>query len=155
MLEMKISKAVLCSIAVILFFGELSQASSLLFIKVPEDKINPEYVAKSRQIIDSLYAKWQQGKFEPLSDEFTPEMQRGLTPQMQHQSFEQIRSIFGDYQGMELVKVLKPRFLFPRGTIYRFKGIYSKSQQPEIRVVFDSSGKVSGMWLKFWRDELQ
>ncbi|WP_041286195.1 hypothetical protein [Desulfomonile tiedjei] len=155
MLKMKISRAILCSIAVILFFGELSQASSILFVRVPEDRINREYVAKSRQITDSLYANWQQSKFEPLSSEFTPEMQKGLTPQMQRQAFEQIRSIFGDYRGMELVEVLKPRFLFPRGTIYRFKGVYSKSQQPEIRVVFDSSGKVSGMWLKFWKDELQ
>ncbi len=153
--KVKISEAILCSIAVILFFTEFSQASSLLFAKVPEGKINPEYVEKSRQIIDALHAKWQQGKFEPLPDEFTPEMQKGLTPQLQHQSFEHIRSIFGDYQGMKLVEVLKPRFLFPRGTIYRFKGTYSKSQQPEIRLVFDSTGKVSGMWLKFWRDDLQ
>jgi len=43
----------------------------------------------------SLYAKWQNGTFEPVGDEITPEMQKGVSPELQEQSFEQIRSIFG------------------------------------------------------------
>ena len=104
----------------------------------------------------SLYDKWQNGTFEPVGDEFTTEMQKGLSPELQKQSFEQIRAIFGDYQGMTFVEALTARFLFPRGTVYRFKGTYSRaSAQPEIRVVFDSAGKVSGLWLKPWKDEIQ
>ncbi len=69
-------------------------------------------------------------------DEFTLEMQKGLSPELQKQSFEQIRSMFGDYQEMTFVEALTARFFIPRGTVYRFKGTYSRtSEQPEIRVV--------------------
>jgi hypothetical protein len=47
-------------------------------------------------------------------------------------------------------------FSVSESTVYRFKGTYSRtSEQPEIRVVFDSQGKISGLWLKPWRDEIQ
>ncbi len=136
--------------------AEIARASSFLFNKVPQSEVNPQYVEKALQIMGSLYAKWQNGEFEPVGNEFTPEMQKGLSPELQKQSFEQIRSIFGDYEGMAFVEALTARFLLPRGTIHRFKGKYSRtSEQPEIRVVFDSHGKISGLWLKPWKDEMQ
>jgi Protein of unknown function (DUF3887) len=106
--------------------------------------------------VDSLYAKWENGTFEPVGEEFTPQMQEGLSPKLQKQSFDQIRSMFGDYRGMTFVEALTARFLLPKGTVYRFKGTYSRaSEQPEIRVVFDSKGKISGFWLKPWTEEMQ
>jgi hypothetical protein len=132
------------------------EASSLLFKKITPPAINSGQVEEARRIVDSLYARWQQGVFEPVSNEFTPEMQKGLTPQLQEQSFKQIKGMFGDYQGLDFVEALTARFFLPRGLVYRFKGSYSRSsEQPEIRVVFDSAGKVSGLWLKPWHDELQ
>jgi len=143
-------------IAISLTFGEIAAASSWLFSKIPQSEVSAGYVEKSSQVMDSLYAKWQNGTFEPLGDEFTPEMQKALTPELQKQSFEQIRSIFGDYRGMTFVEALTARCLLPRGTVYRFKGTYSRTaEQPEIRVVFDSQGKISGLWLKPWGDEMQ
>jgi hypothetical protein len=144
------------SIAIFLASGQIATASSFLFSKVPQSGANPEYVEKARQIVESLYTKWQNGTFEPVGDEFTTEMQKGLSPELQKQSFEQIRAMFGDYQGMTFVEALTARFLIPRGTVYRFKGKYSRtSENPEIRVVFDSDGKISGLWLKPWNDEMQ
>jgi len=143
-------------IVIPLAFGELVGASSWLFSKIPQAEVNAGFVEKSSRVMDSLYAKWQNGIFEPVGDEFTAEMQNGLTPELQKQSFEQISSMFGEYQGMTFVEALTARFLIPRGTVYRFKGTYSRtSEQPEIRVVFDSTGKISGLWLKSWRDEMQ
>jgi hypothetical protein len=144
------------AIAIFLGFGEIAGASSWLFSKIPESNVDSGYVERSTQLVGSLYDKWQNGTFEPVGDEFTTEMQKGLSPELQKQSFEQIRAIFGDYQGMTFVQALTARFLFPRGTVYRFKGTYSRaSAQPEIRVVFDSAGKVSGLWIKHWKDEIQ
>jgi hypothetical protein len=143
-------------IVISLPFGEIAGASSWLFSKIPQSEVNAGYVGKSNQLMDGLYAKWQNGTFEPLGDEFTPEMQKALTPELQKQSFEQIRSMFGDYHGMTFVEALTARFLLPRGTVYRYKGTYSRtSEQPEIRVVFDSDGKISGLWLKPWREDMQ
>jgi hypothetical protein len=148
---------VLCIISGIsLAFGEIAGASSWFFSTVPREKVNARYVEKSGQVMDSLYAKWQNGTFEPVGDDFTSEMQKGLSPELQKQSFQQIRGAFGDFQGMTFVEALTARFFFPRGTVYRFKGAYSRtSEQPEIRVVFDSDGKISGLWLKPWKEEMQ
>ena len=144
------------AIAIYLGFGEIAGASSWLFSKIPQSDVDSGYVEKSTQLVGSLYDKWRNGTFEPVGDEFTPEMQKGLSPELQKQSFEQIRAIFGEYQGMTFVEALTARFLIPRGTVYRFKGSYSRtSAQPEIRVVFDPAGKVSGLWLKPWKDEIQ
>ena len=143
-------------IAVFVASGNIAAASSFLFSKVPQSEVNAEYVQQASQIMGSLYAKWQNGEFEPVGDEFTPEMQKGLTPELQTQTFEQISTTFGDFRGMAFVEALTARFLIPRGNVYRFKATYSRtSEQPEIRVVFDSNGKISGLWLKPWRDELQ
>jgi hypothetical protein len=131
-------------------------ASSLLFSRLPESDVNPDYVARAQVTVGSLYEKWQNGDFEPVGDEFTSEMKKGLSPELQRQSFEQIKSMFGDFRGMTFVEALTARFLLPRGTVYRFKGSYSgASEQPEIRVVFDSDGKISGLWIKLWKDEIQ
>jgi hypothetical protein len=131
-------------------------ASSLLFSRLPESDIEPAYVEKAQIVVGSLYEKWQNGDFEPVGDEFTSEMKKGLSPELQRQSFEQIKSMFGDFRGMTFVEALAARFLLPRGTVYRFKGSYSgTSEQPEIRVVFDSDGKISGLWIKPWKDEIQ
>jgi hypothetical protein len=57
---------------------------------------------------------------------------------------------------MTFVEALTARFFIPRGTVYRFRGTYSRTTaQPEIRVVYDPAGKVSGLWIKPWKDEIQ
>lgn len=154
--KFRFHRVVWVSIAILLVSGEIVGASSLWFSKIPQSEVNAGYVEQARQMMDSLYAKWQNGIFVLVGDEFTPEMQKVLSAELQKQSFEQIRSMFGDYQEMAFVEALTARFLIPRGTVYRFKGTYSRtSEQPEIRVVFDSHGKISGLWLKPWRDEMQ
>jgi hypothetical protein len=131
-------------------------ASSLLFKKIPESGIDSAQVEQARRIVNALYEKWHAGTFEQVSGAFTPEMQTALTPQLQEQAFQQTRNMFGDYQGLTFVEALTARFLLPRGIVYRFKGSYSRTPaQPEIRVVFDAAGKVSGLWLKPWKDETQ
>jgi hypothetical protein len=156
MQEFRLHTTVLVLTILLIASVRAEAGSSLLFTRVPQSEANAEHVEKARQVMHSLYAKWQDGTFESVGDEFTPEMQKGLSPQLQKQSFEQIRSMLGDYQGITFVEALTARFLLPRGTIYRFKGTYSRtSEQPEIRVVFDSHGKISGLWLKPWHDELQ
>lgn len=156
MLKFRSYLAVFIAIVIFLGFGEIAGAFSWLFSKIPQSEEDSAYVEKSTQLMGSLYDKWRNGTFELVGDEFTPEMQKGLSPELQKQSFEQIRSAFGEYQGMTFVEALTPRFLIPRGTVYRFKGSYSRTPaQPEIRVVFDPAGKVSGLWLKPWKDEIQ
>jgi hypothetical protein len=131
-------------------------ASSFLFSRIPDSQVDTAQRDKAERIVEALYEKWQAGQFEPLSDEFTAEMQKGLTPQLQEQAFRQVKGMFGDFNGMTFVEVMTARFIFPKGTIYRFKGSYSQSsEQPEIRVVFDSDGKVSGLWIKPWKDDIQ
>jgi hypothetical protein len=152
----RLSVAVSICLATLMVFAGGAGASSALFKNIPPSDVNTDQVEQGSRIVTSLYARWQVGAFEPLSDQFTAEMQKGLTPQLQEQAFHQIRNMFGDFQDLTFVEAMTARFFFPRGIIYRYKGTYSRtSEQPEIRVVFDATGKVSGLWIKPWKDELQ
>lgn len=153
-------KTTMCVLLALILVGSIAvvhgQVSQLVFTKLTESQIKPEYINKAESVMTNLYKSWKEGIFEPASDDFTTEMQQGLSPQLQRRSYEQSLAMFGDFEGMNFVEALTARFLVPPGTIYRFKGKFSKAtQQPEIRLVFDGQGKISGMWLKYWQDELQ
>lgn len=156
MVSLRFVAALCIVVAAFLALERNADASSLLFKHVPESQVDSPQVEQARRIVNALYEKWQAGTFEHVSDEFTLEMQSALTPQLQEQAFRQARNMFGDFQGLSFVEALTARFFLPRGIVYRFKGSYSgTSAQPEIRVVFDPAGKVSGLWIKPWKDEMQ
>jgi hypothetical protein len=110
---------------------------------------------KAVEIVNGLYAKWGQDIFDPVSDEFDSKMQQGLTPDLQRRAFYDVKRMFGDYSGMTFYEALTQRFF--GGTVYRFKGSFSQGagNQPEIRVVFDKQGKISGLWIKPWAEEMR
>ena len=115
MLKFRLSWPVCIAIAIFLHFGDIAGAFSLWFSKIPQSDVASAYVEKSTQLVDSLHAKWRNGIFEPLGDEFTLEMQENLSPELQKQSFEQILTNFGDYQGMTFVEALTAGFLILEG----------------------------------------
>ncbi len=123
---------------------------------IEPNKVNADQVAKGAQLIDRLYQRWQNDEFEKVGDEFSAEMQRGLTPELQKQTYEQTVPQFGAFQKVTFVSALSGGSLAPGGFIYRYRAKYSKAaEEPEIRLVFDHLGKISGMWLKPWNDELR
>ena len=125
------------------------------FRKLPESEVDAEMKLVAERIATNILESQRDGRFEPLGDEATAAMRSALTPKKQKEAYETIKGMFGDFQSMEYVETWVPT----DGSllvIYRFKGHFSKSKaRPEIRVVMDGEGKLTGFWIKPWRARVQ
>lgn len=124
------------------------------FRKLPESKVDNEMKSVAQRIATNILEANRAGQFEPLGDEASPAMQKALTPKKQEDAYKNIKGMFGDFKSMEYVETWLPK----DGTlltIYRFKGIYTSGAMPEIRVVMDGEGKLSGLWIKPWRSGIK
>lgn len=96
---------------------------------------------------------WQEGRYEPLGDEFDQEMRNKFSPEAQKQGHTAATAMFGDFQALEFIEMA------PVGPYkaYRFKGTFTKvpvEERPEVRVVVDDQGKVGGFWCRPWTQDL-
>ena len=88
-------------------------------------------------------------------EEAIPEVAKGLTEGVQVSSYENISSMFGDYESMQFAEALTMK-TDQFYTLYRFKGTFSEtSEKPEIRVVLNKEGKLAGFWIRPWQDDLE
>jgi hypothetical protein len=129
---------------------------TVLAKRIPASEINRSQADEAMRAWDALLTRWQKGAFEPAPNDFTAKMREALTPQNQKKFYEQMRRTYGDYRELVLVEAVMPRFYFPRMTVYRFKGTFSNtSHRPEIDIVFDRTGKVSGlMFREKWKNKI-
>ena len=94
------------------------------------------------------------GEFKALGEKATLSVQKGLTPAKLKTVYEQVKGMFGEFNTMEYYETCVPKdetFL----TVYRFKGKFESSATPEIRVVINKDNKLSGFWIKPWKDDLK
>ena len=98
----------------------------------------------------------EQGRFEALGpEEATEAFRKAFTAEVQRQSHQAIRQLFGAFEGLEFVETRSIESQ-PNLLIHRFKGRYdAASQAPEVRVVLNQDGKLAGLWIKPWQDEMQ
>ncbi|MCD4696963.1 MAG: DUF3887 domain-containing protein [Bacteroidales bacterium] len=86
-------------------------------------------------------------------DEATREMVKNLTETKQTTAYEHIKDMFGDFESIEFTEVWES-ISDKTYTIFRFRGEFSESQEkPEIRIVLNEAGKLSGFWIRQWKDE--
>jgi hypothetical protein len=123
------------------------------YSRVPPDQVDP----KRREAAETFASRYEQtraqGSYAPLGDEATEEVRTGLTVHKQKAAQQQITEQFGEFESLEFVEAWRVN-ASPESTIYRFRATFTKGR-PEIRVVHDARGKVSGFWLKPWRDSLE
>ena len=125
------------------------------FQPVPESKVNLGHKAKARKAAVDTLTNWREGKYEPRSDDYTDAMKEASTPARQKAAYQNIKALFGDFEDLKYVEAVASKNL-PSLVVYRFKGTFTGTRdQPEIRVVIDSEGRVAGFFIKPWRDELQ
>lgn len=122
---------------------------------IPDSEVSGEAKAKAKKIATQVLTDWNKGIFSPLPTTFTAKMRQALTPSAQENAYNQIKPVFGEFQSMSFVEAVQAPG-FPGLIVYRFKASFSRTKdRPEIRVVLNRSGKVSGLWLKPWRNKLQ
>ena len=138
---------------VILVFGASCTRSPVIVI--PPDKIDQHQLANAERIGRRLMMAWRDGVYESLNEEFSPDMQTALSPRAQRAAANQIRAMFGDFEDMKFVEAVRLRNS-PGMTIYRFRGKFSATgSNPEIRVVLDAHGRVTGFWCLKWRRRIK
>jgi len=141
------------ALALVLATGTTLPATSP-FQPMPEVKVNQAHKEKARQVAGALLTAWREGRFEPLSDDFTLEMAQGLPPEDQKKAHASLRALFGDFVSLEFFEAVTSLTL-PDCVMYRFKGTFSSTDaRPEVRVLMDDEGTVAGFWVMHWKDEV-
>jgi hypothetical protein len=124
------------------------------FKPLPAAEVNQSQKDKARQIAVQLLTTWRERRFGPLSTDYTSRMREVMTNAAQEKAYYSLKALFGDFKSIQYKEtVVAPNL--PELIIYRFIGTFSGTKEkPEIRVVFDKTGKVAGFWVKPWKDEV-
>ena len=109
----------------------------------------------AEQLATRILQAHAQGRFEALGpEEATEGFRKAFTAEVQRQSHQAIRQLFGAFEELEFVETRSIESQ-PTLLIHRFKGRYgAASQAPEVRVVPDQDGKFAGLWIKPWKEQM-
>ncbi len=106
------------------------------------------------QLATQILQAHEQGRFEALGPEATESFRKAFTAEIQRHSYQQIRQLFGTFEGLDFVETHSIENQ-PHLLIHRFRGRYgAASQAPEVRVVLDRDGKLVGLWIKPWQEQM-
>ena len=108
----------------------------------------------AEQLATQILQAHEQGRFEALGPEATESFRKAFTAEIQRHSHQQIRQLFGTFEGLDFVETRSIESQ-PHLLIHRFRGRYgAASQAPEVRVVLDRDGKLAGLWIKPWQEQM-
>ncbi len=147
----KIGSLVLPVSIFVFVFCMATIAAAQSFNPVPQ--VDEAQKTKAAQAATTTLSNWYNGKFAPLSDDFTQQMKERVPPEAQKQVVTELKETLGDFQSMDFAQALVSPSM-PGIVVYRFKGKFSK-ESAEIRVVLDQQGKVAGFWVKPWQQKMQ
>ncbi len=106
----------------------------------------------AEQLATQILQAHEQGRFEALGPEATESFRKAFTAEVQRHSYQQIRQLFGTFEGLDFVETRSIEGQ-PHLLIHRFRGRYSTAS-PEVRVVLDQDGKLVGLWIKPWQEQM-
>ena len=105
------------------------------------------------QLATQILQAHEQGRFEALGPEAAEGFRKAFTAEIQRHSHQQLRQLFGTFEGLDFVETHSIESQ-PNLLIHRFRGRYSTAS-PEVRVVLDQNGKLTGLWIKPWQEQMQ
>lgn len=124
------------------------------FDTVPPEEVDLVQKSLAESLATDILNSMKSGEFKQLGEDATLSVQKGLSPDKQKAVYEQVKGMFGEFNSLEYYETCVPKdgtFL----TVYRFRGIFTSSAPPEIRVVINGNNKLSGFWIKPWKDDLE
>lgn len=128
--------------------------NSMQFEKIPDAQVDATRKATAETFATTTLQAWSRDEYPALGDEASEEMKKGNTPEAQKAADKAMEKDLGNFKSLVFAEAFatKPA----RFEVHRFKGTFDKlAEQCEIRVVFDTDGKVSGFWVKPWREGIQ
>ena len=115
--------------------------------------VQSEQHHQAAQLATQILQAHEQGRFEALGPEASEGFRKAFTAEIQRHSYQQLRQLFGTFEGLDFVETHSIESQ-PNLLIHRFRGRYSTAS-PEVRVVLDQDGKLTGLWIKPWQDQMQ
>ncbi len=108
------------------------------------------------QLATRILQGHEQGRFEVLGpEEATEGFRNGFTAEVQRRNHQAIRQRYGAFEGLDYVETLSLEAQ-PHLLVHRFRGRYgAASRAPEVRVVLDREGRLAGLWIKPWQEQMQ
>ena len=104
------------------------------------------------QLATQILQAHEQGHFAALGPKATEGFRKAFTAEIQRHSYQQLRQLFGTFEGLDFVETRSIESQ-PNLLIHRFRGRYSTAS-PEVRVVLDQDGKLAGLWIKPWQEQM-
>lgn len=115
--------------------------------------VQSEQRHQAAQLATQILQAHEQGRFEALGPEATEGFRKAFTAEVQRHSYQQFRQLFGTFEGLDFVET-RSIGSQPHLRIHRFRGRYSIAS-PEVRVVLDQDGKLAGLWIKPYQEQMQ
>ena len=114
--------------------------------------VQSEQHHQAAQLATQILQAHEQGRVEALGTEATEGFRKAFTTEVQRHSYQQLRQLFGTFEGLDFVETRSIESQ-PHLLIHRFRGRYSTAS-PEVRVVLDQDGKLTGLWIKPWQEQM-
>ncbi len=126
----------------------------LEFKKLSDKKSDKKKIELATAFVNSYFATLKSGSTYNFNDVSIKAFSDAMTPAVQKQSYNQIIQNFG-----ELVSAKYSATWVDKANsnleIIRYKGSFEKSKNPlEIRVVINEDNKITGFWIKPWKNNL-
>ena len=138
--------------------GALGQSLQGTFVSQPVVSVSVQSDQRhlAEQLATRILQGHEQGRFEALKpEEAIEDFRTGFTAEVQRHNHQTIRQLFGAFEGLEYVET-RSMDSQPHLLIHRFKGRYgTASSVPEVRVVLDRDGRLAGLWIKPWQEQMQ
>lgn len=124
------------------------------FERLPDEETDKSKTELASKVANAYFESVKNGKYYDFEDEAVKEFKDQMTPEVQKQTYTQLKEQFGDFESLAYSETWITKDNIDLQVI-RFKGKFEKSEDLlEIRVVLNASNKITGLWIKPWRDNL-
>ena len=124
------------------------------FKKLDDKSIDTKQMEFAKKFANAYFLKQISGSYYQFNtDEATDDMIRLLTAEKQKQAYTQVKSGFGEFKSLAYAQAWSDSN--SKMVIYRFTGIFGNGNKLEIRVVLNQQGKIAGLFIKPWAENLQ
>lgn len=122
--------------------------------KVAEAQVDAAKKANAEALGTKILSAWAKDEYPLLGEEAAEQFRKAHNAEdAQRAADKSIEKELGSFQAMTYHETLRTKDA--KMDVFRFKATFDKSKvASEVRVVIDSQGKLTGFWVKPWKDEL-
>ncbi len=122
--------------------------------KVAEESVDATKKASAEAMGTKILTAWAKDEYPLLGEEAAEPFRKAHNAEdAQRAADKSIEKEIGSFQAMTYHETLRTKD--GKMDVFRFKATFDKSKvASEVRVVLDAQGKLTGFWVKPWKDQL-